>query len=121
MKKSKILSLFKILFLLLVILRIIFSFTFDKQREIPNYNVFRGEILSIKIDDDKITIKLNSKEKIIVNYYLKENEDYSYLKVGDIIEVEGNLDYPSENSNFNLFNYKNYLYHKKIYKIINIK
>ena len=74
-----------------------------------------GEILSIKIDNDKLTLKIKSKEKIIVSYYLSENEDISYLKIGDTVKIEGEFEIPKENTNFNLFNYKNYLLSEKIY------
>ncbi len=118
MKKSKIILLFKILLIILVLIRCIFSFIFSKEKNIPSENIFIGEILNIKVSNNKLTIKLKSKEKILVNYYTYNN-DYSYLKVGDIIKVEGRIEYPKQNTNFNLFNYKNYLLSEKIYFICN--
>ena len=118
MKKLKILLPLKILFLCISITLIIVKFLTFKTKPLPNKNEFIGEILDVKIKDEKITIKLNTDEKILINYYIKNNENYSNLKIGSIIKVEGKLDYPKKNTNFNLFNYKNYLLSEKIYFVL---
>lgn len=118
MKKLKILLLLKILFLCISITLIIVKFLTFKTKPLPNKNEFIGEILDVKIKNEKITIKLNTDEKILINYYIKKNENYSNLKIGSIIKVEGKLDYPKKNTNFNLFNYKNYLLSEKIYFVL---
>lgn len=118
MKKLKILLLLKILFLCISITLIIVKFLTFKTKPLPNKNEFIGEILDVKIKNEKITIKLNTDEKILINYYIKSNENYSNLKIGSIIKVEGKLDYPKKNTNFNLFNYKNYLLSEKIYFVL---
>ena len=118
MKKLKILLLLKILFLCISITLIIVKFLTFKTKPLPNKNEFIGEILDVKIKNEKITIKLNTDEKILINYYIKKNENYSNLKIGSIIKVEGKLNYPKKNTNFNLFNYKNYLLSEKIYFVL---
>ena len=118
MKKLKILLPLKILFLCISITLIIVKFLTFKTKPLPNKNEFIGEILDVKIKNEKITIKLNTDEKILINYYIKNNENYSNLKIGSIIKVEGKLDYPKKNTNFNLFNYKNYLLSEKIYFVL---
>ncbi len=118
MKKLKILLLLKILFLCISITLIIVKFLAFKTKPLSNKNEFIGEILDVKIKNEKITIKLNTDEKILINYYIKKNENYSNLKIGSIIKVEGKLDYPKKNTNFNLFNYKNYLLSEKIYFVL---
>lgn len=118
MKKLKILLPLKILFLCISITLIIVKFLTFKTKPLPNKNEFIGEILDVKIKNEKITIKLNTDEKILINYYIKKNENYSNLKIGSIIKVEGKLDYPKKNTNFNLFNYKNYLLSEKIYFVL---
>jgi len=118
LKKLKILLLLKILFLCISITLIIVKFLTFKTKPLPNKNEFIGEILDVKIKNEKITIKLNTDEKILINYYIKKNENYSNLKIGSIIKVEGKLDYPKKNTNFNLFNYKNYLLSEKIYFVL---
>lgn len=118
MKKLKILLLLKILFLCISITLIIVKFLTFKTKPLSNKNEFIGKILDVKIKNEKITIKLNTDEKILINYYIKKNENYSNLKIGSIIKVEGKLDYPKKNTNFNLFNYKNYLLSEKIYFVL---
>jgi len=118
LKKLKILLLLKILFLCISITLIIVKFLTFKTKPLSNKNEFIGEILDVKIKNEKITIKLNTDEKILINYYIKKNENYSNLKIGSIIKVEGKLDYPKKNTNFNLFNYKNYLLSEKIYFVL---
>ena len=76
--------------------------------------IINGYINYIKENNDKTKIELIGKEKIIVNYKDKIN-----YKLGDYIEVYGTLSTPSNNTNFNLFNYNKYLKSKKIYHIFN--
>ena len=55
---------------------------------------------------------IKNKEKIIVNYYIKTLEEKSLLEklnIGDYYSFKGEIKIPSKNTNFNLFNYQNYL------------
>lgn len=66
--------------------------------------------------DDKTTIKIKAKENILINYY-----DYFPCKLGLKIKATGEMKTPSNNTNFNLFNYKNYLLSLKIYYTFDAK
>ena len=98
-----------ILFLMIVIL---FTQIVEKE-SIYNENIteIEGIVYKQKIKDNKITIYLKAKEKIIVNYYTEENLDIS---LGDKIKVTGQFKVPSNNTIPNQFNYKKYLYYNQI-------
>ena len=66
--------------------------------------------------DDKTIIKIKAKENILINYY-----DYFPCKLGLKIKATGEMKTPSNNTNFNLFNYKNYLLSLKIYYTFDAK
>ncbi|MBR4351216.1 MAG: DNA internalization-related competence protein ComEC/Rec2 [Bacilli bacterium] len=82
-----------------------------------NDNTITGYIYDYKTDGNKLTIKIKSKRRIIVNYYLK-TETFN-LKYGDYVELKGEYTPISENTNFNMFNYKKYLYSQRIYYMFN--
>lgn len=90
------------------------------------YNIteteFTGKVTSYKIDGDKLTINLKSKETLIINYHLKSIDEKKYfesnLSLGDSIIAKGKLEVPSENTIFGGFNYKKYLYNKHIYYLV---
>lgn len=81
---------------------------------------FIGIITYIKHVDSKITIKIRAKENLRGDYYVKDNESFSY-EVGDIIEIKGNLSKPTHNTVFNLFDYADYLKSKKESWILHIE
>ena len=62
--------------------------------------------------DNKVNIILKAKEKINVTYYTDLQLDY---ELGDQIKISGQLSKPSNNTVFNLFNYRLYLLSNKIY------
>ncbi len=90
-----------------------------------NYNLkttfINGYINNIKIDGNQLQLEIISPEKIIVNYYIKEEKEKNYflnnLILGDFIQSKGVIEKPRSNTIFNLFDYKKYLYSKKIYWI----
>ena len=88
-------------------------------------NKFVAKIDSISIDGDLLKIDLFAKEKIIGNYYFNSEEEklsFTYLyEIGDIVEIEGSLRIPSNNTNPNLFNYKKHLYRNKIFYLLKIE
>ena len=111
MKKLKIILKYNKLILLCII---ILSFLFTKiYKHNLKININQNEIYGYvrKIDNNKVLIK--SKENIIV--YTKNND----LDLNDYVLVKGKLSYPSNNTIFNLFNYKDYLNNKKIYLTMN--
>ena len=52
--------------------------------------------------------------KIVINNYQVICKDKTNINIGSTIKVNGRVKKPSSNTNFNLFNYKNYLLSKKI-------
>lgn len=78
---------------------------------------FIGIVEDYIIKDNQIKISLKSKERIIVTYKYT-GKVFNNLSYGDKIKVTGVLKEPSTNNIFNNFNYKKYLYNKKIYYII---
>ena len=84
-----------------------------------NYNLdtnqIEGIIDYINIKDDKITLEIKAKDKILVNLYKIDNFNF---ELGDKVRINGTLRAPTNNTNFNLFNYNHYLKSKKIYYIM---
>lgn len=76
---------------------------------------FIGTIYKIKHSDDKTTLYIKSREKLVVNYY----DNLDNLSLGDTIKVTGVLKVPSNNTIPNLFNYRKYLSNLGIFYTIN--
>ncbi len=102
---------------------------------LPKYeSVYKGSeedflcsIDNYKIEEDKMKLELVCKEKLVSSYYFK-NDEYKFFKekvnIGSSVIVKGKLVSPKNNTVPYLFNYKKYLYNKRVYytlKIDNIK
>lgn len=102
---------------------------------LPKYeSVYKGSeedflcsIDNYKIEEDKMKLDLVCKEKLVGSYYFK-NDEYKFFKekvnIGSSVIVKGKLVLPKNNTVPYLFNYKKYLYNKRVYytlKIDNIK
>ena len=89
-----------------------------------NTNNFKCIITDIYIDGNYLKLSLNGKEKLVANYYFKdETEKLQFMenyRLGDVIYIKGNLTVPNKNTNLNLFNYKQYLYYEQIYYVLEI-
>lgn len=119
MKKLKIVLLFSILIYLGIILKnkIYFS-KYTNETEII------GIVTKIEKKENYTKIELKAKEKILCTY----NGDIE-INLGMKLKLKGELQNIKENTNFNLFNYKEYMLSKKIkwtfkiekYEIINFK
>ncbi|MDE5539719.1 MAG: competence protein ComEC family protein, partial [Bacilli bacterium] len=94
--------------------------TYDSVYPLDTTNL-SGTILDYKIDGDKLSLLVLGEEKVQVSYYFKskdEKELYeSNLKLGMRVNLDGTISVPSNNTIPNTFNYKDYLYNKKIYRI----
>ena len=98
--------LFKVLAILVIITILILTKCTKKESIYTgNETEFIGTIYKLKNTDNKTTIYIKSKEKIVVNYY----EKITNLKLGDTILINGKLEKPKNNTIPNQFNYKNYL------------
>ena len=87
-----------------------------------NYKYIYGMIKEIDVKEKSISFLLKSKEKIKCTYYFQKKEDidkFKKLKIGDIVKFDGKLKKPTNNTNVNQFNYKEYLYnHRQYYTFI---
>lgn len=102
---------------------------------LPKYeSVYKGSeedflcsIDNYKIEEDKMNLELACKEKLVGSYYFKNDEYKFFMKkvnIGSSVIVKGKLVSPKNNTVPYLFNYKKYLYNKRVYytlKIDNIK
>ena len=123
MKKLKIDLLFKILFIVFTCIYCLLFYKYNKSKYKIDETNFKGYIKNIKIDGNKLSLIVHGKEDLIVNYYfetLEEKEKFN-LKLGDYIKINGVLNVPQKNTNFNLFNYRKYLLGKKIYYTLSAK
>lgn len=98
---------------------------------LPKYeSVYKGSeedflcsIDNYKIEEDKMKLELVCKEKLVGSYYFKNNE-YRFFKekvnIGSSVIVKGKLVSPKNNTVPYLFNYKKYLYNKRVYYTLKI-
>ena len=92
-------------------------------------NKITGLIEKIQIKEESISISIKTKyEKLEAYMYLKDSNTKNKIKngykLGDVIQLDGKMEMPQNNTNFNSFNYKQYLYNKDefyIFKATNIK
>lgn len=112
-------------YLIKIITIIIFIITLLYTNYYPfksKYNKDTKEVIGIvtkyEVQDNKITIEIKAKEKILVVYKYQDKE-FNNLSYGDKIKVKGTFTIPNKNSNKNTFNYQKYLYNKKIYYVVN--
>ena len=122
MKKLRIIlqSNYFYLFLMLFVAILLYFNACDKSKYDINDDVIIGTITSYYIDNDKLVITIFGKEKVLCNYYFKdENNTFDY-ELGDKIKLFGKLKLPSNNSIFNGFNYREYLKYERINYIFDI-
>ena len=124
MKKLKIILQSKIFYVILgliILLNIFIRTIFIKyESNLNNVNKLTGTIIDINISEDKISFLLKNEELVMCNYYIKEfNKDYKKL-LGKKVIVNGNILNIYNNTIPNNFNYKNYLYNKRIYTLFNV-
>ena len=98
---------------------------------LPKYeSVYKGSeedflcsIDNYKIEEDKMKLELVCKEKLVGSYYF-ENDEYKFFKekvnIGSRVIVKGKLVSPKNNTVPYLFNYKKYLYNKRVYYTLKI-
>ena len=120
MKKLKIILLFSlVLYVIFIIKNNIFFCHYDL-----NTKKIQGIIISYKIDGNYLSLIIKGKSKIKATYYFKSEKEVESFKkdirLGDTYLFNGTVNEISENSNFNLFNYRRYLYSTKIYYIMQI-
>ena len=123
MKKLKRVLQSKYLFKFLALVFVIGPFLFTRfycfeSKYNKSDKVFIGEVTKIRTTSSKLTLEIKGREKLIINYQFKEGQKLDNLAYGDKILVRGNLVEPTKNTIPNSFDYKKYLYNKKIYYIV---
>ncbi len=111
--------LFKVICVIFILGDILFIkfYPFKSKYDI-NDRYFIGIVTKINLIDDKLTLEIKGQEKLLINYQLKEGQKLENLMYGDQVLVIGKLNYPEGNTIPNSFNYRQYLYHKRIYYIV---
>lgn len=102
----------------------VFIFVYLKTYE-SKYNIdtryIEGTVKSVKIDDKKFSITVKGKENIICNYYFKDKDINIDNIIGSKIKIKGKIKETKNNTIENNFNYKKYLYNKKIFYTFTIE
>ena len=120
MPKLKTTSLFKVL-ISLVIIWCIFNLFFVKHESILNggETSLEGHVLDYEFNGDLLKLTIKAKEKVVVNYYLKTEEEKKELEktlgFNDYLIFKGKLEVPLGNDIPNVFSYQKYLEHHHIY------
>lgn len=110
--------LIKIITIIIFIIALLYTNYYPfKSRYTKDDKEFIGTVTKYEVKEDKITIEIKAKEKLLITYKYQDKE-FNNLSYGDKIKVKGTLITPSKNTNQNTFNYQKYLYHKKIYYLV---
>ena len=84
-----------------------------------------GTLTNYHIDGNQLQVTIQTKEKLIGTYYFKTlKEKLTYTKeisLGSKIKAQGTIREPEAPGTKNLFNYKKYLSHQKIYHLLEIE
>lgn len=110
--------LIKIITIIIFIITLLYTNYYPfKSRYTKDDKEFIGIVTKYEVKEDKITIEIKAKEKLLIIYKYQDKE-FNNLSYGDKIKVKGTLITPSKNTNQNTFNYQKYLYYKKIYYLV---
>ena len=110
--------LIKIITIIIFIITLLYTNYYSfKSKYTKDDKEFIGIVTKYEVKEDKITIEIKAKEKLLITYKYQDKE-FNNLSYGDKIKVKGTLITPSKNTNQNTFNYQKYLYHKKIYYLV---
>lgn len=110
--------LIKIITIIIFIITLLYTNYYPfKSKYIKDDKEFIGIVTKYEVKEDKITIEIKAKEKLLITYKYQDKE-FNNLSYGDKIKVKGTLITPSKNTNQNTFNYQKYLYYKKIYYLV---
>ena len=110
--------LIKIITIIIFIITLLYTNYYPfKSKYTKDDKEFIGIVTKCEVKEDKITIEIKAKEKLLITYKYQDKE-FNNLSYGDKIKVKGTLITPSKNTNQNTFNYQKYLYYKKIYYLV---
>ena len=121
MKKLRIIFQYNYSWLILLLIILCVSFIRCIVPCQSKYNLddksIEGLLTDYKIDGNKFIFIVKGKELVKGTYYIKteeEKDEFSNLKLGVNIRINGELNEPSNNTIPNTFNYKKYLYYMHI-------
>ena len=113
MKKSKIISPYNLAIIFIFFFSLIYVLFYINHKPVSKYSlndtIVTGYIYDCQSSEDKTALKIKGKENLLINYY----DDFE-CKLGEQIKAVGEMKKPKSNTNFYLFNYKNYLLSEKI-------
>ena len=126
MKKLKTILLSRKTYLIIICFLFLYVFIFTKIIKYTSVydgseNRITGIVTNYKLKSNKLTIEIKAKEKIIANYYYEDELPKTRSLIGSKITIIGKMKKPNNNTIPNTFNYKKYLYNKKIYYTFTIK
>ena len=109
-------KLFYILLLITFLYLLVYFFLFEvKSKYDINENHFILKVNNYNIDGDKLTLSFDN--LVGIYYFELEHERIDFInniKLGDTLEITGNLNIPNNNTVPNTINYKKYLEHKSL-------
>ena len=121
LQSKKVLCIILLLIGIITIIRI--NIPYQSKYHEDTTNVI-GILISIQVEENKVTLIVKGKEKIQGTYYFNTEKErkkiQENLNLGDTIKIIGTLSLPREPTTENLFNYKKYLNKQKIYYLIEI-
>ncbi|MBE6139726.1 MAG: DNA internalization-related competence protein ComEC/Rec2 [Firmicutes bacterium] len=107
------------IFLIILSILTIFTIIHKINNISSKYNIDTKEIIgfvtNIKKDEEKTILTIKDKENILAYYYNETD-----INLGDKVKIIGTLNKLSSNTNFNLFNYKNYMLSKNTHFNMNV-
>ena len=112
MIKSKII----VLLCLISVLRVFYIINTEKTMHLENEKVLKGKIVDIEKQKDKTVFVIKKKYKYKITTYSKFNYD-----LGDIVLIKAKVFLPTNNTVFNLFNYRKYLLSRNIIALGELK
>ena len=126
LKKLKTILLSRKTYLIIICFLFLYVFIFSKIIKYTSVydgseNRITGIVTNYRLKSNKLTIEIKAKEKIIANYYYEDELPKTKSLIGSKITIIGKMNKPNNNTIPNTFNYKKYLYNKKIYYTFTIK
>ena len=118
--QSKLFYIILFLFIFIYVIINVYVITYHSKYDL-NTTSINGYVKNIKKSKDKISLTISGKEDIICNYYLKDKDINTNNIIGSKIKLTGKIKEVKNNTVPNNFNYKKYLYNKKIFYTFTIE
>ncbi len=118
--QSKLFYIILFLFIFIYVIINVYVITYHSKYDL-NTTSINGYVKNIKKSDKKISLTISGKEDIICNYYLKDKDINTNNIIGSKIKLTGKIKEVKNNTVPNNFNYKKYLYNKKIFYTFTIE